>query len=172
MDYLIWLKDLLERFWKWLVLIASGVYATFQYLFEPTEAWNAVWKMFLCSFITKMIELGYDSETDKWGWSIFKNRFSASTGLYKGAPKMLLYLFFMFAAATSKFIFTQTVVDNFHFAATAIFFTLELFNSLQHLSKLPSLSRLAKSLKDMIKQVLVPKGFQKFFEDEDDGLDV
>lgn len=85
---------------------------------------------------------------------------------------MLLYLFFMFTVATSKSIFAETVVDNLHFTATAIFFTLELFNCLQHLSRLPSLGRLAKNLKNMIKQALVPKGLQKFFEDEDDDLNV
>lgn len=172
MDYVLWLKDLLERFWKWLAVIASGMYATFHYLFEPSEAWNAVWKMFLGSFITKMIELAYDEESGKWGWSIFKTRFSASVGLYKGAPKMLLYLLLMFAVASAKDIFTQTVVDNFHFTAAAILFTLELFNSMQHLGKLPTLSKLARALKEMIKQLLVPKGFQKLFDDEKDDEDV
>lgn len=155
-EWLVTVKEGFEQLWKW-ILAAWGIsYGAFLYLFQPTKAWGAVWWMFLASFVTKMIQLMWDSEQERLRWVRLRENFSSRTAIYKAMPKIFSYLFLMFTTARANEAFPGTLSSNVHLAFSSFAFAVELINCLKHLSEMPGAN--VGQLIVWIKNNIAPKG--------------
>jgi hypothetical protein len=158
------LKDSLEHVWRWLLAAWSASYALFYYLFQPTRAWGMVWMMFLASFATKMVELMWDAEEERLRWTRLKERFSSRTAINKAMPKIISYLFLMFATARAMGGLPGVVADNMHLAFSSFAFANELINCLKHLSAVKGAG--IGKLASWVKANIAPKGVDLGGDDE------
>ncbi len=166
-SYFQWLGDVFQRMWKWILTASAGVWAVFYYMFQPTEAWGAVWKMMLVSFLTKMIQIAYDFEKEKWSLKSFKTNFSFSAGKQKALPQIFFYMLLMYILAAGKFVFPELVINSAHRTVTSVLFTLEAGNSIQHLAVIPTISKLGNFIKLELVQIFLPDKLKEYFNKED-----
>lgn len=146
-------KEILDNVWEWFLIVWAGTYAIFRYLFQPTSAWNAVWLMFLLSFVTKLIQMSFEEKSFR---KMLRKRFSSKIAIQKAVPKIFLYLTLMFATARANDVFPEVVSINLHFVFTAFVFAMELINSLQHLNQVEGVD--ASGLIGWVKKTIMPKG--------------
>ncbi len=151
---------LLDKIWEKFLMACCTVYMVFQYLFSPDAAWGAVWAMFVASFITKMLEISYCAERQRMTWRAFRDNFSSTTALFKLSTKSALFLLLMFILARGEVI-NPAAIGYLRSGILSIAFTIEAFNSVQHMSVFPSLERYTKLFSGAIKKHLWPKGFEE-----------
>lgn len=157
------IQSCLGKFWRWLIVIWGSSYTLFVKVFEPDRAWVAIWRVFVLSFFTKMLELAYDEETERLSYKAWRSRFSSATALFKAFFKVAIYLVLMLLLAEGRSVYSQGVSHQARSVVTSLVFTIECLNNLKHLSTLPALSGYVKAISKAVKQIVLPKGI-----DEDD----
>lgn len=148
--------EFFERVWEKFLAASCTVYMIFQYMFSPDAAWGAVWAMFIASFFTKMLEISYCPKTKRMTWRAFRDNFSSTTALFKLSVKSALFLLLMFILARGEVI-NPAAIGYLRSGILSIAFTIEAFNSVQHMSVFPSLEKYTKLFSGAIKKHLWPK---------------
>lgn len=160
------IQTYLGKFWRWLIVIWGSSYALFVKVFEPDRAWVAIWRVFVLSFFTKMLELAYDEEKERLTYRAWRSKFSSTTALFKSFFKVAIYLVLMLLLAEGRSVYSQGVSHQARSIVTSLVFTIECLNNLKHLSALPTLKGYVKALTKIIKRTVLPEGI------EEDDLDL
>lgn len=147
-----WLERLSER----IAIVWGTAYVVFCYLFEPSKAWGAVWAALTASFVTKMLELAYDSERGKLRWTKFKGHFSSTTALVKLTFKAGMYLLLMFLLARAGAVYPEAILHYVRTTILSLAFTIEATNSIKHLSVFPGWGKYGQAFIRVFKKGFTP----------------
>lgn len=146
----------LDRIWERIVLMWGAAYVVFCYLFEPSKAWGAVWGALVASFVTKMLELAYDTEKGKLRWTTFKGNFSSTTALVKLTFKAGMYLLLMFLLARAEAVYPEAILHYVRTTILSLAFTIEATNSIKHLSVFPGWRKYGQAFIQVFKKGFTP----------------
>ncbi len=125
----------------------------FKYIFDPTAAWGAVGIVFLGSIATKMLQLAFDVENERFCWQTFRNNFSSIVGLTKFTAKVALFAALMMIIAQGK----RAAPFIFNYAepgVLSVVFVYEAINCMTHLSDFPSLKKLISAIRVLLVKAL------------------
>ena len=132
------------------LLVIGVVFAAFRWLFDPNPAWGSIWVMFIFSFLTKMMEISYNAEKEKFCKETFKANFSSSKGLAKFVFKVGLFTITMTFLAHGRRVNHQ-LFSWVEPGVLTLIFTNEGLNNYKHLSVHPGVQKLASAVGDVFK---------------------